>query len=32
MHNPDWEKLMDPDAPLPFELGSWVDYLPLKEH
>ena len=30
MHNPDWEKLMDPDAPLPFELGSWVDLAPFE--
>ena len=30
MHNPDWEKPMDPDAPLPFELGSWVDLAPFE--
>ena len=30
MHNPDWEDLMDPDAPLPFELGSWVDLAPFE--
>ena len=30
MHNPDWEKLMDPDAPLSFELGSWVDLAPFE--
>jgi acyl-CoA thioesterase len=30
MHNPDWEKPMDPDAPLPFELDSWVDLAPFE--
>jgi uncharacterized protein (TIGR00369 family) len=28
MHNPDWEKPMDPAAPLPFTLGDWVDLAP----
>jgi len=28
MHNPDWEKLMDPTAPLPFSLDGWVDLAP----
>ena len=31
MHNPDWEKPMDPDAPLPFELGGWVDLAPFEK-
>ena len=30
MHNPDWEKPMDPDAPLPFELDRWVDLAPFE--
>lgn len=30
MHNPDWEKPMDPDAPLPFKLASWVDLAPFE--
>jgi uncharacterized protein (TIGR00369 family) len=30
MHNPDWEILMDPDAPLPFELDRWVDLAPFE--
>ena len=30
MHNPDWEKPMDPDAPLPFELDKWVDLAPFE--
>jgi len=30
MHNPDWEKLMDPDAPLPFKLDGWVDLAPFE--
>ena len=30
MHNPDWEKPMDPDAPLPFELDGWVDLAPFE--
>ena len=31
MHNPDWEKQMDPDAPLPFELGRWVGLAPFEK-
>ena len=30
MQNPDWEKPMDPDAPLPFELDKWVDLAPFE--
>ena len=30
MHNPDWEKPMDPDAPLPFALETWVDLAPFE--
>ena len=30
MHNPDWEKPMDPNAPLPFELDRWVDLAPFE--
>ncbi|UCG38577.1 MAG: PaaI family thioesterase [bacterium] len=30
MHNPQWEKPMDPDAPLPFTLASWVDLAPFE--
>jgi acyl-CoA thioesterase len=30
MHNPDWEKPMDPDAPLPFALDRWVDLAPFE--
>ena len=30
MHNPDWEKPMDPDAPLPFALEGWVDLAPFE--
>lgn len=30
MHNPDWEKPMDPDAPLPFKLDGWVDLAPFE--
>jgi acyl-CoA thioesterase len=30
MHNPDWEKPMDPDAPLPFTLKGWVDLAPFE--
>ncbi len=30
MHNPEWEKPMDPDAPLPFELDGWVDLAPFE--
>ena len=25
MHNPDWEKPMNPDAPLPFDLGGFIE-------
>ena len=28
MYNPDWEKSMDPEAPLPFTLDGWVDLAP----
>ena len=28
MHNPDWEKPIDPAAPLPFSLKGWVDLAP----
>ena len=31
MHNPDWEKPMDPDAPLAFELGGWVELAPFEQ-
>jgi uncharacterized protein (TIGR00369 family) len=31
MHNPDWEKPMNPDAPLPFDLGGWVQLAPFEE-
>ena len=31
MHNPDWEKPMDPDTPLPFELGGWVELAPFEQ-
>ena len=31
MHNPDWEKPMDPDAPLPFELNGWVELAPFEQ-
>jgi len=31
MHNPDWEKPMDPDAPLPFTLDRWVDLAPFEK-
>lgn len=31
MHNPDWEKPMDPDAPLPFDLGGWVELAPFEQ-
>jgi len=30
MHNPAWEKPMDPDAPLPFSLQGWVDLSPFE--
>ena len=30
MHNPDWEKPMDPEAPLPFSLKDWVDLAPFE--
>ncbi len=30
MHNADWEKPMDPDAPLPFELDGWVSLAPFE--
>lgn len=30
MHNPEWEKPMDPDGPLPFELDGWVDLAPFE--
>jgi len=30
MHNPEWEKPMNPDAPLPFELDGWVDLAPFE--
>jgi len=30
MHNPDWEKPMDPNVPLPFELNGWVDLAPFE--
>jgi uncharacterized protein (TIGR00369 family) len=30
MQNPEWEKPMDPDAPLPFELDGWVDLAPFE--
>ena len=30
MYNPDWEKPIDPDAPLPFELDGWVDLAPFE--
>ena len=30
MHNPDWEKPMDPEAPLPFTLSGWVDLAPFE--
>jgi len=31
MHNPDWDEPMDPDAPLPFELGGWVELAPFEQ-
>lgn len=30
MHNPDWEKPMEPDTPLPFALEGWVDLAPFE--
>lgn len=30
MHNPEWEKPMDSDGPLPFELDGWVDLAPFE--
>ena len=30
MHNPDWEKPMNPDAPFPFALQTWVDLAPFE--
>jgi len=30
MHNPEWEKPMDPDAPPPFSLQGWVDLAPFE--
>jgi len=30
MHNPDWEKPIDPDSPLPFKLERWVDLAPFE--
>lgn len=30
MYNPDWEKPMDPDNPLPFTLEGWVDLAPFE--
>jgi uncharacterized protein (TIGR00369 family) len=30
MYNPEWEKPMDPEAPLPFTLDGWVDLAPFE--
>jgi acyl-CoA thioesterase len=30
MHNPDWEKPMEPGVPLPFTLEGWVDLAPFE--
>ena len=30
MHDPAWEKPMDPDAPRPFSLQGWVDLAPFE--
>ena len=31
MHNPEWGKMMDPEAGLPFKLDRWVDLAPFEK-